>query len=177
MLLVALCLEGCAWNPAWNPFKKEPEPKKMLPVCQEETTVAVYDDNGAYQVPGCVDYVIPQIYGYAISSEELEKMQREAEAKTEKEEEIDVDKIAGEFPEIYNDKYITGQIVMQNLQTRVLAYCRGTDEEKADCVERLECAGYRKITEVPYLAAKYDYLKKGVYPSRRWRDGESVPRW
>jgi len=184
--------------------EKTTETAEQIPVCKEETIVAVYDDRGAYQVPGCMDYAVPQIYGYADSSAEVEAMKRQmmvtvidttpkreitqeaavetvetdkTEKETEEGEEIDVDKLEGEFPKIPNNKYVRNQVVMQNLQTRILAYCRGSDEEINECVERLECGGYRKITEIPYLAAKYDYLKKGTYPTRRWRSGENVPRW
>lgn len=131
--------------------------------CLQETTVVVYDDAGAYQVPGCVMTAeVPMVEN---SSDENE------------DEEIDPDDIEGEFPHVVNNKYMPRQVVMQNLQTRVLAYCRGTDDEMNECISRLECAGYTQLRNVPTMPAKYDILKKGTYPTRRWRNGETVPRW
>lgn len=133
------------------------------PPCLQETTVVVYDDAGAYQVPGCVMTAeAPMVEN---SSDENE------------DEEIDPDDIEGEFPHVVNNKYLPRQVVMQNLQTRVLAYCRGTDDEMNECISRLECAGYTQLRNVPTMPAKYDILKKGTYPTRRWRNGETVPRW
>lgn len=131
--------------------------------CLQETMVVVYDDAGAYQVPGCVMTAeAPMVEN---SSDENE------------DEEIDPDDIEGEFPHVVNNKYMPRQVVMQNLQTRVLAYCRGTDDEMNECISRLECAGYTQLRNVPTMPAKYDILKKGTYPTRRWRNGETVPRW
>lgn len=131
--------------------------------CLQETTVVVYDDAGAYQVPGCV---------MTAEAPMVENSSDENEA-----EEIDPDDIEGEFPHVVNNKYMPRQVVMQNLQTRVLAYCRGTDDEMNECISRLECAGYTQLRNVPTMPAKYDILKKGTYPTRRWRNGETVPRW
>ena len=136
--------------------------------CLQETTVVVYDDAGAYQVPGCV-----------MTSEApmLESASGETEDENDEDEEINPDDIEGEFPHVTNNKYMPRQVVMQNLQTRVLAYCRGTDDEINECISRLECAGYTQLRNVPTMPAKYDILKKGTYPTRRWRNGETVPRW
>ena len=158
--------------------------------CQQETMVVVYDDAGAYQVPGCMDYA-PQIYGYAESSVEpaqLAEQEKPIEQQViteedneknneEDDEEISADEIEGEFPDVANNKYHPNQVVMQNLQTRVLAYCRGNDEQIAECIERLECAGYTQLRNVPTMPSKYDALKAGSFPTRRWRNGETVPRW
>lgn len=148
--------------------------------CQEETTIVVYDDEGAYQVPGCMDYT-PQIYDYTEHSMELVQLnEQEKLALVENgddEEEINPDDVEGEFPDVVDNKYHKNQVVMQNLQTRVLAYCRGDENEIDECIKRLECAGYTLLKNVPTMTAKYDFLKKGSYPTRRWRNGESVPRW
>lgn len=129
--------------------------------CQEETTIVVYDDEGAYQVPGCVMPINAPVY----------------EVCSEDEEEINPDDVEGEFPDVVDNKYHKNQVVMQNLQTRVLAYCRGDENEIDECIKRLECAGYTLLKNVPTMTAKYDFLKKRSYPTRRWRNGESVPRW
>ena len=136
--------------------------------CLQETTVVVYDDAGAYQVPGCV---------MTAEAPMFESASGENEDENDEDEEIDPDDIEGEFPHVTNNKYMPRQVVMQNLQTRVLAYCRGTDDEINECISRLECAGYTQLRNVPTMPAKYDILKKGTYPTRRWRNGETVPRW
>lgn len=135
------------------------------PNCGEETLVVVYDDAGAYQIPGCV------------MQENAQPAAPNEETAPEDEEEINPDDIEGEFPSVENNKYHKKQIVMQNLQTRVIAYCRGDDDAMEECVKRLECAGYTQLRNVPTLPAKYDLLRKGSYPTRRWREGENVPRW
>ena len=135
------------------------------PNCGEETLVVVYDDAGAYQIPGCV------------MQEKAQLAAPNEETAPEDEEEINPDDIEGEFPSVENNKYHKKQIVMQNLQTRVIAYCRGDDDAMEECVKRLECAGYTQLRNVPTLPAKYDLLRKGSYPTRRWREGENVPRW
>ena len=136
--------------------------------CLQETTVVVYDDAGAYQVPGCV---------MTAEAPMFESASGETEYENDEDEEIEPDDIEGEFPHVTNNKYMPRQVVMQNLQTRVLAYCRGTDDEINECISRLECAGYTQLRNVPTMPAKYDILKKGTYPTRRWRNGETVPRW
>ena len=82
-----------------------------------------------------------------------------------------------DFPQVPNNKYDANQVVLENLNTRVLAYCRGTEAEIDACVAVLEDSCYVRITEIPHMAAKYDKLKIGTYPTRRWRNGEDVPRW
>lgn len=144
------------------------------PPCLQETTVVVYDDAGAYQVPGCVMTAeAPMVESVPM----VENASAETEDENDEDEEIDPDDIEGEFPHVVNNKYMPRQVVMQNLQTRVLAYCRGTDDEMNECISRLECAGYTQLRNVPTMPAKYDILKKGTYPTRRWRNGETVPRW
>ena len=124
-----------------------------FPVCRMETTVAVYDSRGAYTVPGCVDYDMLDEDGYEAYM------------------------AAGGFPYVENNKYFPNQVVMEHLNTWVLAFCRGSEYEIEDCVARLEMSCYTRINEIPYMAAKYDTLKTGTYPTRRWRNGENVPRW
>ena len=81
------------------------------------------------------------------------------------------------YPDVPNNKYYPNQVIMENLNTRVLAYCRGSEEEIDSCVETLEASCYTRLSDVPYLTAKQDFLKRGTYPTRRWREGELVPRW
>ncbi|MBR1825626.1 MAG: hypothetical protein IJ770_03470 [Alphaproteobacteria bacterium] len=110
--------------------------------CHQETTIAVYDNDGMFTLPGCVDYDI----------------------------------IEGEFPYVENNKY-PDEVVYQNLNSRVLAYCRGTPAQIEYCVNRLEGSCYVPLSEIPKVPAKYDTLKRGTYPERRWHEGDTVPRW
>lgn len=135
-----------------------------MPQCNNETTIAIYDEQGTYTVPGCVDYTMPSDwtevtydmpYGY-------EEPENEAE---------------GDFPEVENNKYPQNQVILQNLNTRVLAYCRGNEEQIAYCISRLEGSCYVRLSEIPKVTAKSDTLRRGSYPSRRWREGDVVPRW
>lgn len=142
-----------------------------LPPCQNETIVAVYDEKTPYYVPACMDYVDVQEWG------SIQQVVSDDEQSVENDEDIDVNAIEGDFPEVEDNKYSRKQVLFQNLKTRVLAYCRGDDEQIAKCIEKLECSGYVRLTEVPHMSAKYDVLQKGSYPTRRWRKGESVPRW
>lgn len=172
-MLMAVLTVGCVDNPDYTP-------QNYAPVCRQETMVAVYDEQGTYTVPGCADYYMPQTYTASVVNVEqiaegtVPEPQKEPEPQ---EEEFDINDVEGEFPTVENNKYIADQVVMQNQNTRVLAYCRGTQQEIAACVERLENSCYVRITDVPRLPAKYDMLKTGTYPTRRWRNGESVPRW
>ena len=139
-----LILSGCVYPNVDN------EKRDMFgnaPQCRQETTVAIYDNQGKYEVPGCADYT----YG-------------NFDAETD-------------FPDVPDNKYNDNQVIMENLNTRVLAYCRGTQDEINSCVQRLEGSCYVRITDIPSLPAKYDQLKRGTYPTRRWRNGETVPRW
>lgn len=117
------------------------------PRCHAETMVAVYDDSGMYSVPGCVDY------DYADTE------------------------LYGDFPQVEDNKYGSNEVVLENLNTRVLAYCRGTQEEVDMCVKRLEGSCYVRLQDIPRRPAKYDLLQRGTYPTRRWRNGETAPRW
>ena len=108
---------------------------------------------------------------------EREILEEDETYEVEDDEEINPDEIEGDFPYVVDNKHPRKQVVMQNLQTRVLAYCRGDDNAINDCISRLECAGYTQLRNVPTMPAKYDKLRKGSYPTRRWREGETVPRW
>lgn len=90
---------------------------------------------------------------------------------------VDPNDIEGDFPLVYDNKHDSNQVIMQNLESRVLAFCRGSQIAIDVCVERLSCAGFERITNVPRVTAKYDLAPTKGYPARRWREGESVPRW
>lgn len=122
----------------------------LTPHCRHETTIAVYSKDGMHTYPGCADY------DYQPTGGELSER---------------------DFPQVPNNKYDANQVILENLNTRVLAYCRGTEAEIDACVAVLENSCYVRITEIPQMAAKYDFLKIGTYPTRRWRNGENVPRW
>ncbi|MCM1324063.1 MAG: hypothetical protein NC218_07870 [Acetobacter sp.] len=61
-------------------------------------------------------------------------------------------------------------------RTKVLCY----DQQgltAVDCAEQFRAAGYILITDIPQFAGRYDFLRDGSYPARRWRNGEKIPRW
>ncbi|MBR2136982.1 MAG: hypothetical protein IJ852_03355 [Alphaproteobacteria bacterium] len=155
--IVSILLIGLVSACYYQPDTEQNAPKTDFfgnaPQCRQETEVAIYDKQGTFVVPGCVDY--EQNYMGNTQEEEYEP----------------------DFPDVPNNKYDANQVVMQNLNTRVLAYCRGTEAEIEACVARLQDSCYTKVSEIPYMSAKYDFLKRGTYPTRRWRNGESVPRW
>jgi hypothetical protein len=69
-------------------------------------------------------------------------------------------------------------IALENLKTRVVAYCYSSPSATAQaCAERFERRGFVRLEEIPRLTAEYDFLKEGTYPTRRWRNGEKVSRW
>lgn len=140
--LCAMIFVGCA---IIEEPSKLTEWRKTRPYacCHQETTINLYDSDGMYTLPGCMDY----------------------------------DPCEGTFPMVENNKYINNEVVFQNLNSRVLAYCRGTPEQIEYCVSRLEGSCYVPLSEVPKVAAKFDTLKRGVYPERRWHEGDVVPRW
>lgn len=168
------------------------------PQCHQETIIAVEDDEGEFFVPGCVDYEMsdelqelieikmPEIKAAesqepqkrkAVVSNENKRVVREV-VKTAKKPvyKIKPEEVEGEYPTVEVNKYIN-QVILENLNTHVLAYCRGTEEEIEICVSRLENSCYVRLPEIPKFAAQYDYLKNGTYPTRRWRNGEYFPRW
>ncbi len=152
MLFIGLCALFCAGCVT----VKEPQrtaysyAQSYTPMCRNETMVAVYDSQGTYTVPGCVDYFMPW---------------------------EDYDQPEGDFPEVENNKYLLNQVILQNQNTRVLAYCRGNDEQIAYCISRLEGSCYVPLNDIPKVTAKADELRRGTYPTRRWREGDVVPRW
>lgn len=146
-LTAILVSSGCMGRPQYT----SEDLYGLSPHCRHETTIAVYSKDGMHTYPGCADY------DYEPKSEEI--------------------MVERDFPQVPDNKHYANQVIMENLNTRVLAYCRGSEEEIEACVSVLEDSCYVRITEIPKLAAKYDFLKTGTYPTRRWRNGENVPRW
>lgn len=70
-------------------------------------------------------------------------------------------------------------IVLIHPYTRTKIICFDKPNQSAvDCADNFKANGYVLVTDIPQLPARYDALKEGTYPSRRWRDnGEVVPRW
>lgn len=191
-LLIGVVLAGCV-EISDRSYEQKRLVEKYTPHCRQETTIAVYDEQGTFEVPGCVDYYYPEPEEYEMVEEEVEEPVEETpqEPQTKKikrtvkrttktipqfEEEINVNDIEGQFPSVERNKYVN-EVVLENQNTHVLAYCRGTEEEIKICVSRLENSCYVRIEDIPRFAAKYDSLKTGTYPTRRWREGEYFPRW
>ncbi len=45
------------------------------------------------------------------------------------------------------------------------------------CAEQFRASGYILVTDIPQFAGRYDFLREGTYPARRWRKDEHIPRW
>lgn len=183
-VLTVVLLAGCV-EISDRPYGEKRTAEQYYPQCRQETTVAVYDEQGAYEVPGCVDYYYPEEAHEEVEEEPQEEVfpttmkikrtiKRTKKIIPRTEEEINIDE--NEFPQVDRNKYMN-EVVMQNQNTGVLAYCRGSEREVEICVSRLENSCYVRIEDIPRFAAKYDYLKTGTYPTRRWREGEYFPRW
>ncbi len=70
------------------------------------------------------------------------------------------------------------EIGLQNLRDRTIVRCYGNNENSAeDCARYFEQKGYVRFRDIPYKTANYDFLKVDTYPTRRWRDSETTPRW
>ena len=69
-------------------------------------------------------------------------------------------------------------IGLQDLRSRTIVYCYNNDEHSAeDCASYYETQGYVRFQNIPTRTAKYDFLTVDTYPTRRWRSGETFPRW
>ncbi|MBO4284946.1 MAG: hypothetical protein J5895_01780 [Alphaproteobacteria bacterium] len=69
-------------------------------------------------------------------------------------------------------------IALENLYTRNIAYCyANADFSAEECALELEKQGYVRLKDVPKVTAPADFLKEGQYPTRRWRNEDTVPRW
>lgn len=63
-------------------------------------------------------------------------------------------------------------------RTKIICYDQQIKGTAADCANIFRADGYVLVTDIPQLPAKYDLLREGTYPTRRWRGGgEVVPRW
>ncbi len=163
----------------------------QLPACEEydeaalDEYIEILNAHAAEELPVADNMPEENVSDQVTNQVEQEVVAIDAEKKPEpkqkpvipSEPEEDFSQPQGEFPRVYNNKYNATEVVLENLNTRVLVFCQGTAEQAEDCARRLESSCYRRINNIPYLAAKYDSLRRGVYPGRRWREGELVPRW
>ncbi len=70
------------------------------------------------------------------------------------------------------------EIGLQNLRDRTIVHCHSNGENSAEaCARYFESKGYVRFRDIPYKTANYDFLKVDTYPTRRWRDSETTPRW
>lgn len=70
------------------------------------------------------------------------------------------------------------EIGLQNLRDRTIVHCYSNGENSAEaCARYFEAKGYVRFRDIPYKTANYDFLKVDTYPTRRWRDSETTPRW
>ena len=76
------------------------------------------------------------------------------------------------------DPYEHRVIALENLYTRVIAYCYTSAEYTAEqCAQALEKDAFVRLTDLPMFTADRDILTTGTYPTRRWREEDSAPRW
>ncbi len=70
------------------------------------------------------------------------------------------------------------EVYLQEPFSRIVARCYASAEDAAQaCAAKFEERGYVRLNNIPYKTAKYDFLTKDTYPSRRWRYNELTPRW
>ncbi|MBP3687477.1 MAG: hypothetical protein J6J35_03830 [Alphaproteobacteria bacterium] len=86
------------------------------------------------------------------------------------------------MPEYYNNvsPLETAEgVVLIHPYTRAEVICYDDyGQTAAQCADTFKSEGYVLITDLPQLPARYDFLREGTYPTRRWRNGgEVVPRW
>ena len=69
-------------------------------------------------------------------------------------------------------------IFLVNQNTGEIACCQDTPMVSAEeCAWALEQTCFKRVEDLPRGIASYDFLKAGTYPTRRWRNGETTPRW
>lgn len=69
-------------------------------------------------------------------------------------------------------------IGLQNLRSRTIIYCYNNNSRSAEeCASYYETKGYVRFNNIPSRSAKYDFLTVDTYPARRWRNGDTSPRW
>ncbi|MBR1649292.1 MAG: hypothetical protein IJ689_06840 [Alphaproteobacteria bacterium] len=69
-------------------------------------------------------------------------------------------------------------IFLVNQNTGDLACCRDTEYTTAEeCARALEQTCFKRVEDIPFGTAKYDFLTDNTYPTRRWRNNERNPRW
>lgn len=74
--------------------------------------------------------------------------------------------------------YEAESVVLQNLKSRAVVYCYpSVDLSAEDCAKDFEQRGYVRLRDIPRFTAEDDILKADTYPTRRWRQGEKIPRW
>ena len=70
------------------------------------------------------------------------------------------------------------EIYLQHPFSRVVARCfSSADYATEACAQKFEENGYVRFHNIPYKTARYDFLTKDTYPTRRWRENELTPRW
>ncbi len=69
-------------------------------------------------------------------------------------------------------------VILQEPVTREVFYCESDEFSSADvCAAELEEMGFVRLKDKPNFPAKDDFLQKGSYPPRRFREEQSIPRW
>ena len=69
------------------------------------------------------------------------------------------------------------KISLLNPTTRYIIHCFGEGGLAEECARHYEQKNYVRYRDIPYKTAKYDFLTRETYPTRRWREHERTPRW
>ncbi len=73
-----------------------------------------------------------------------------------------------------NDAYIN----LQHLGSRDVVTCTNHwYKSSIKCAAEYEEDGYIRLSDKNRRSANYDYVKEGHYPERKWREGDTAPRW
>lgn len=190
VLFAALVLSGCEGYQLGGPFAEKPAGYTGGSMCKHMKPVQVeYAPQEYVQVPTCPmdEVTLPfdelewakaeGLYEPIAYVNEEEVRAVEPIASKGEPWDINPDDIEGDFPDVADNKHVKNQVIMQNLETRVLAFCRGTPNIINACIEHFCSIGFEQLTNVPRVTAKYDLAPSKGYPARRWHEGESVPRW
>lgn len=197
-VMAGILLSGCI-EISDLPYEEKMIVEQYVPHCSSAAVIEIDDMDGTMEFPACMDNYVPEpnpnpqhriievpqtVIVSPENPEEKTVVMKKVKKKVKKirkitpqfEQDVDPDSIEGNFPDVMQNKYVN-EIVLENQNNHILAYCRGDDEAAERCASRLENLCYVRVSDIPRLAAKYDILKTGTYPTRRWREGEVVPRW
>lgn len=85
------------------------------------------------------------------------------------------------MPTYYNNVNLSdGDILLIQPYSRTIVACYDLPNQSAyGCAEKFQREGFVLITDIPQAPAKYDTIKEGNYPTRKWggHQNQTAPRW